>query len=260
MKTGTQLYANTQARTLNTAQGQNEGRHDGRPVKPLSRPQQACCAKRTAGSPFTSPLPAKQLALQEPCPYLVVQTSPDCPDLSDPGLPINLPIPHFIPLEKQVPRPPFTPRLKEDLHLTTDFQADNSLTFIEKQLTERRRVEEKGKEFVFAPLMVTLENMQTFIKHIEAGKQFKEPLTQQESAALKPIGQQTAKLVAAENPLYKRTLHLALSLMILCEIITQRQVITSLLHKKPRCRNSYQSPMRSRISVRMNQSCWRLCP
>ncbi len=233
VKTGTQLYANTRKRTLNAAQGQDEGRHDGRQVKSLAQPQQACCPDRKADSPFASPPPSKKLVLQEPCPNRVVQTRPDCPDLSDPDLPINFPIPNFIPLEKQVPRPPFTPRLKEDLHLMKDFQADNSLTFIKEQLAERRRVEEKGKEFVFAPLMVTLENMQTFIKHIEAGKQFEQPLTQDEAAALERIGQQTADLVKAEQALYKRCLRLALSLMTLCEIITQRQVLNPLLHDKP---------------------------
>ncbi|MCY4473761.1 MAG: hypothetical protein OXC07_13230 [Kistimonas sp.] len=234
MSAGKPLYANTQARTPNAAQDQYEGRHEGRQVKPLAQPQPACCHKRTTGSPFAFSAPGKQLPLQEPCLDWVAQTGSPCPDLSDPDLPINCPIPNFIPLEKQVPSPPFTPRLKEDLHLTTDFQADNSLTFIKEQLAERRRVEEKGEEFVFAPLMVTLENMQTFIKHIEAGKQFEEPLTQEESAALKRIGQQTAKLVAAENPLYKRTLRLAVSLMLLCEIITQRLVLKPLHKEQPR--------------------------
>jgi len=234
VKAAMQLCANTQERTPNTAQDQAEEHHKGRQVKSLAQPQRACKnTKRADTSLLTAPPPAESIAPQVPCPNRVVQTWPDCPDLSDPDLPINCLIPDFIPLEKQVPRPPFTPRLKEDRHLTTDFQADNSLTFIEEQLAERRRVEEKGKEFVFAPLMVTLENMQTFIKHIEAGKQFTQPLTQDEAAALERIGQQTTALVKAEQALYKRTLRLALSLMILCEIITQRQVIAPLLQKKP---------------------------
>ncbi len=132
-----------------------------------------------------------------------------------------------------MPRPRVAPSLKDDLDLATTFQDENSLTFIQAQLAERRKVEAQGQEFMFAPLMVTLENMLIFIKHIEEGKQFTGTLIEEETAALKRIGQQTAKLVSAQQPRYKRTLRLALSLTILCDIITQRLVINPLLEQQP---------------------------
>jgi len=156
-----------------------------------------------------------------------------CPDLSDPHLPINSLAPDFVPLEKKMPRPPFTPRLKDDPALAKTFQEPSSLTFVKEQLAERRRLEDKGLEFVFAPLLVTLENMETFIKHIGAGKQFKDPLTPEETAALTRIDWQTAQLVTAKRALYKHTLRLALSLTILCEIVTQRLVVRPLSKEQP---------------------------
>ncbi|MCY4473760.1 MAG: hypothetical protein OXC07_13225 [Kistimonas sp.] len=213
--------------------GSRHGQCDGRQVKSLAQPQPAHCNNTAADSPFASSAPYKQVALQEPDLNSVVLARPDYPDLSDPNMPINYRAPDFVAPQEQVPRPHATPTLDDDTFLTKTAGEENSLTFIEEQLAERRRVEKDGEEFVFAPLMVTLKNMQTFINHIKAGKQFEAPLTQDEAAALERIGQQTADLVDAEQARYKRSLRLALSLMILCEIITRRQVLGPLLHDNP---------------------------
>ena len=233
VKAAMQLCANTRERSLQVAQGQDEGRHDGRQVKSLAQPQLPHCDNKKADSPFASPPPGDKLARQEPDLDSTVLARPDYPDLSDPDMPINYRVPGFVAPHEQVPRPHATPTLDDDTFLTTTAGEENSLTFIEEQLAERRRVEKDGEEFVFAPLMVTLKNMQTFINHIKADQQFEAPLTQEEAAALERIGQQTADLVDADQALYKRTLRLALSLMILCEIITRRQVLEPLLHDKP---------------------------
>ena len=99
-------------------------------------------------------------------------------------------------------------------------------------LVKRRLVEERREDFCFAPLKVTLRNMQTFIGHILAGKQFDGPLTAQEARAMIWARQRTAALLEAGAP-YKKTVSLAIAFLTLCEIITDRQVLIPLRESNP---------------------------
>ncbi|MCY4473767.1 MAG: hypothetical protein OXC07_13260 [Kistimonas sp.] len=171
--------------------------------------------------------PLRACAMLDPVPDRLVQRWPGCPDLNDPKLPINIDcvLSHDEPAEQQPPPPPFTPELEDDTALTDIFQNEESLTFIKEQLARRKEQEAQGLEFAFKPLMVTLRNMETFIDHIAQRKQFTQPLTAEEEAALGRIGRETRVLLKKNQALYKRTLRLSLSLMILCDIVTRRQVL-----------------------------------
>jgi len=156
------------------------------------------------------------------------------PDLSKQDLEINRLSPTFVPLEKRVPKPPSTPDLECDYALAERFQEVEYLTIFKEQLAERRSLEAQDKEFFFDPLNVTLRNMETFIDHIRQNKQFEHPLTQEENAALTRLGEQTKALVKKQQAPYKRTVRLALSLMLLCDLIVQRQVIQPIFKNNAR--------------------------
>jgi len=154
------------------------------------------------------------------------------PDLSQQNLRINYPAPDWIPLEELIASPPFTPTLERDTNLTRDLQQPASLHRFEQLLHERRQADENKKEFKLDLLMPTLRNMKTFISHIRSGKQFTAPLTAKEQTAMAWLADKTQQLLDAEAP-YRRSVHLAIALMALCEIITKRQVLDPLLGLDP---------------------------
>ena len=149
------------------------------------------------------------------------------PDLADPQLPINLVASTRPPPESLVPRPRWSPTLKNAIWLSHRFQQPRYLPWIERQLERRRQTEQEGKEFCFPPLLTTLENMQLFIEHIQAGKQFDAPLMSDESRVLADLATKTTRLVQAGVP-YKRTVLLAMGLTTLCALITTRQIFCPL--------------------------------
>ena len=167
-------------------------------------------------------------------------------------LPINY-YPHGrSPLEGLVPPPPHLltrEKREEDHWLAKTCKEPDYLWIFGQLLEERKTVEARLEEFCFAPLKVTLRNMQTFITHIREGKQFQGPLTDKEDQALAWAAARTAGLLQAGAP-YKRTVFLAIALMTLCEIITDRQVLGPLLERE--------GDARARRLVRMTQWSGRL--
>jgi len=163
--------------------------------------------------------------------------------LSDSRLPINYVPKGCAPLEELVPRP--DPRWQQELQEALvqdnwwkeDARGDESLLEYQKLVDERRRLG-PDEEFRFGRLRPTLVNMQTFVRHIRANKQFPHPLTPGEDKAMAWVEKKTAELLAAEVP-YKRTVHLAMAFMILCEIVTDRQVLGPLKKEKPALFNVY---------------------
>ncbi|MCY4473054.1 MAG: hypothetical protein OXC07_09615 [Kistimonas sp.] len=149
------------------------------------------------------------------------------PDLGNPHLAINYPASDWIPLEKRIKLPVSTPTLEKDEALTGSLQEIGSLSDIEKRLAERSRVERLDGEYIFDLLMPTLRNMRTFISHIREGHQFPEPLTDGERKALAWLAGKTQALLDAQAP-YRRTVYLAVALVALCEIITERQILAPL--------------------------------
>ncbi len=157
--------------------------------------------------------------------------------LSDPDLPINYVPKGCASLEELVPRP--DPRWQQELQAALvqdkwwkeDARGDESLLEYQQLVDERRRLG-PDEEFRFERLRPTLVNMQTFVRHIRANKQFPQPLTPGEDKAMAWVENKTAELLAARVP-YKRTVHLAMAFMILCEIVTDRQVLGPLKKEKP---------------------------
>lgn len=166
-------------------------------------------------------------------------------DLSDPQLPINIDSPDYVPLDRLVPPPPSSPALQQDSWMTWlsgkpgEFEAPDYVAgaspeeYFSTQMRTRQQVEEAGGRFAFKPFMITLVNMQRLIHHIQAGRQFPAPLTEAEAAALERLEAQTTALVQAGTPWYKDSVCLALSLMTVCELITNRQVLHPLRQAQP---------------------------
>ncbi|MCY4472718.1 MAG: hypothetical protein OXC07_07880 [Kistimonas sp.] len=152
-------------------------------------------------------------------------------------LPVNYLSKGHSPLKGLVPEPnarwqeELVAAFKRDSWWKQDAWGDDSLRVYQKWVSDRRRLE-PGEEFRFERLMSTLENMQTFVRHIRANKQFAEPLTPAEDKAMAWVEDKTAELLAAHAP-YKRTVYLAAALMVLCEIVTDRQVLAPLKQKRP---------------------------
>ena len=153
-------------------------------------------------------------------------------DLGDSQLPINYLSPAWCPPETRIPTPASSPRLKKDPWLSQTCQQPQTLTWVEAQLEKRRGLEAQGKEFTFAPLMASLENMRRFISHIRQGRQFASPLTEEERKAMGWLEEKTAGLIREQAP-YKRTVQLAMALMMVCEELTNRRVMRLLEQQEP---------------------------
>ncbi|MCY4472914.1 MAG: hypothetical protein OXC07_08900 [Kistimonas sp.] len=204
--------------------------YHGRSIQPLTHASgQDEKAAKTA-SLSSQPLPR---APQESIHSAVPQTSMVHPDFGSSRFPINYVSEHFIPDEELIEPPRNCVQLDEDPWWRDEAQDPATLDAVLKLLQERQEIEEQGGEFAFKPLLKTLQDMQIFIGHIQAGKQFDGELTPDEAGALQRLAEQTTALVEASKAPYKRTLRLALSMQILCEIITYRQVLAPLIEKQP---------------------------
>ena len=196
---------------------------------PASRTPASFAACATRQDPAEDPHTGRSVRPLSPA-----ASPPDAgvPDLADPHLAINFVSPTYRPPETLVPKPRLSPTLKDDIWIGHRLQRPGYLRYIEWQLERRRQVEADKREFTLPPLLVTLENMQIFMAHIQSGKQFDGPLTPEESQALAGLAETNAILVQARAP-YKRTVRQALALTTLCEIITGRQVFASLKKQEP---------------------------
>ncbi len=186
------------------------------------------------------------------------------PDLSSPQLPINVQAKHWLAPEQLLQLPPSTPTLEKDEALTDTLQEVGSLSLVEKHLAERRRVEQQQQEFKLDLMMPCLRNMRTFISHIAQQKQFAAPLTAGEEKAIAWLAEKTQELLDAGAP-YKRTVHLAIALMSVYEIITARQVLGPLLVIDPLKDKAAEQERLSRFAralgphvdpVRVMECCW----
>ena len=108
-----------------------------------------------------------------------------------------------------------------------------SVIFYREQLALRQEKEAKGEEYCFAPLQITLENMRRLTAHILAGRQFREPLTQEETDAFLKLQTQIEDLIAHKAP-YRRTVQLAFVMSVLQELMVARHVIGSLRETQPK--------------------------
>ena len=225
------------------ASGSTRGAQQGSPVRSVA------AARHLAREPLTAIAPAgikrRRLAAQLPDHTPAPHRLTDGIDFSDPQLRVNCVAPDYVPADRLLPGPDLKAPLEDDVWLlwlgtpAAEARTPDSVrqaspeAHIRAQLQERARIEACGEEFVFAPCLVTLKNMQTFLLHIREEKQFPDPLTADEVAALGRLEEQTTALLAAHQPCYKRTVCLSLSLMILCEIITERQVLSPRRRQTP---------------------------
>ncbi|MCY4471829.1 MAG: hypothetical protein OXC07_03280 [Kistimonas sp.] len=206
------------------------GRHKVRPL-----PATLITEKRAAE---TGTLLSPSLQATEPAPPDLAPDAAPLPFASyvhftDPALRINyLPAPDK-PLESLIASPRVRLELGEDTWWRDQSKEPATLDKIQQLLQERRTVEARAGEFAFAPLLTTLKDMQSFIRHIQAGNHFCGALTPDEVSALDRLASQTTTLVDARKAPYKKTFRLALSLMILCELITCRLVLRPLLTAQP---------------------------
>ena len=202
-------------------------------LPPPSLPEQSapdCTGPQGRSVCQVSPVQAASVLL--PAHRPVPQLPAGVPDLADPQLPINFFASTYRPPDSLVPKPRLSPTLKNDIWTSHRFQQPRYLPWIERQLELRRQTEQENGEYCFKPLLTCLENMQIFIGHIQAGKQFNAPLTPDESRVLADLSIKTTLLVQAGVP-YKRTVRLALALTTLCELITTRQVFRALSEQEP---------------------------
>ena len=148
-------------------------------------------------------------------------------------LPINYYATGRSPLEGLVPLPRQLltgAELKDDEWLLKTCQGPYSLEEFQEWIELRKAAEACRQEFCFTPLRTTLCNMLRFIAHIRDGKQFHDPLTEKEDQALAWCQVRAKELFDAGAP-YKRTVRLAMALLVLCEIVTDRQVLGPLLEQ-----------------------------
>ena len=231
------------------ATSQNPGQFSGYSVEPSQLPDST--SLKTKDSDVLCPAQEnRDLSLPAPDP----EPMDSDPDFSDPQLRVNYVPENHIPLDKLV-KHAISPVLLKDPWLAwlnakpgegedkveaPDYVGQHTpLDYIKAQLEERQRVEAAGGQFQFPPLMTCLKNMQAFIRHIREGQQFPEPLTATEAAAMARLEKETTALVEAQTPFYWRTLRLALSLMIACEVITRRQVLGPLITAQPELLSGY---------------------
>ncbi|MCY4473310.1 MAG: hypothetical protein OXC07_10920, partial [Kistimonas sp.] len=102
----------------------------------------------------------------------------------------------------------------------------------EQEAQRRVDMERENKEYTFAPLKVSLQNMHKLTGHMLENKQFPQPLAGDERRVLARFQGHIKNLVALQAP-YKRTVKLALLMGILQEIITVRHVINPLRKTAP---------------------------
>ena len=163
---------------------------------------------------------------------------------------VNVESPDFVPLEKQVPQPGQSPTLKDDLWLSETSHQPGSLESIEKALEQKRQLESQGRgdEFIFEPLVTTLENMQVFIRHIRDGQQFTGTLTPKEDHVLAALEEKTALLLKAGAP-YRRTVRLAMTLVAVCEEMTNLRILVPFEQQRPDFFKHYCSRIRTPICL-----------
>ena len=168
-------------------------------------------------------------------PTTAASNTPPAPNSSPSFPPVNVLSEDYISpeqwMEKLVPKPLSSPVLKNDDWLAwlgskhgerkapDCVGKSDPLTYITHQLEERRRVEAAGEEFRFKPLLTTLANMQTFVRHIREGKQFSGNLTTEEDQALAWVDKEAGILLKEGAP-YKASVLLAMYFMLLNDRIT----------------------------------------
>ena len=191
-------------------------------------------ATDTAGS--------KIRCLAQPTPPSVAAGLPPQPDNEDgirdwlgQPLPINHDVSGRSPLDGLVPLPRQRltgEQLEEDRWLRRIGKEPDSFEAFRALTAERRTAQARDEDFCFAPLTTTLRNMKTFVGHMRAGKQFHDPLTDKEDQAMAWVAATAQQLLTAGAP-YKKTVHLAMALLVLCEIVTDRQVLNPLERCRP---------------------------
>ncbi len=102
-----------------------------------------------------------------------------------------------------------------------------SVLFYDQAVQSRVIQERDNKEYKFAPLLVTLGNMDKLTAHMLDDQQFSQPLALDERHALLALQVHIRDLIGQGAP-YKRTVKLAFLMCILQEIMTARHVIEPL--------------------------------
>ncbi|MCY4471406.1 MAG: hypothetical protein OXC07_01100 [Kistimonas sp.] len=102
-----------------------------------------------------------------------------------------------------------------------------SVALYHQEVNNRETTEAKNGEYCFAPLKVTLHNMEKLTVHMLDNAHFPQPLAPDERDALLALQMHIRRLIVLGAP-YQRTVQLALLMCILQEIMTERHVIAPL--------------------------------
>ena len=154
-----------------------------------------------------------------------------------PSVPTNEPdLPSQPPwFEQAIPQP--LQDISDDLQPDTDIKQrlqdpELGVRFYHEQIARRQEAEEKGEDFTFAPLLVTLENMKRLTDHILANRHFPQPLTDDERDAFTRIQTLISQLTERKAP-YKSTVQLAWLMMALQEMMVARHITPHLQATQP---------------------------
>jgi len=138
--------------------------------------------------------------------------------------------------EGRIPKPPcgHLLRLENDGWLGSLLQEPKTgLAWYHAQLNRRAAMKAEKKEYTLSALRPTLENMRLFIAHLQAGRQFSEPLTDAERGALNKLDKQAAALLQGGEVPYRRTVFLAFAFGTLYELLAQKHVLARLVQQNP---------------------------
>ncbi|MCY4471821.1 MAG: hypothetical protein OXC07_03240 [Kistimonas sp.] len=138
--------------------------------------------------------------------------------------------------EQEMPAPTHhpDPALLEDRLLKKTLQDPvRSLPFYQQEVQHRRQTEDENREYTFAPLLVTLHNMERLTEHMLDDQQFPDPLRLDERHALLALRARIRELILLKAP-YKRSVQLALMMSCLQEILTYRHLIGKLCTTRSR--------------------------
>ena len=160
----------------------------------------------------------------------------------EPWLPVQA-LPEFTPkvpwFEQRMPAPKDDtgPRLSPDSWLRSCCpDPARGRTFYDQQvaarLEKKQAGEQAGEEYKFAPFLVTLGNMRQLTAHILADQHFHEELDPDERGAFVELQRLIDQMIALQAP-YKRTVHLAVLMTLVLDIVTSRHVTQGLRDTEP---------------------------
>ena len=134
--------------------------------------------------------------------------------------------------EQVISRPPrdISARLLPDPCISSRLQdPETSIDFYKEEVAQRQQMKAAGREYTFAPFLVTLHNMLLLTENILDGQQFAPPLSRDDHEAFLVLRERIEQLIAAKGP-YRRTIELTLLMACMLDVVMARYLLPE-LHK-----------------------------